>query len=183
MATTRSRSREGREAISVSTPRWCIAVRTAWTWPWWRDASPWNSVALGVSGSSRNTRRSRSTFAGGQWLRLARVRFLTFPPSRYPSRRRIAGGDPRLGTVAMYMPTQYGSSVPCVKLILARAYLFTCQHNPTWNPGNLLICRHFLGKRSGNFSLEVLVQHCSGRARAGAATASIRYVSRTLDRW
>ena len=38
-------------------------------------------------------------------LRLSRVRFLTLPCSRKLSRRRMAGGDKRFGTTAMYMPT------------------------------------------------------------------------------
>ena len=44
-----------------------------------------------------------SILAFGHFERLARVRFLTFPPTRHPSRRRMAGGEFRLGTVSMYM--------------------------------------------------------------------------------
>src|SRR5205823_2815235 len=43
--------------------------------------------------------------AGFQWERLARVRFFTLPFSRKDSRRRMAGGDLRLGMVEMYIPT------------------------------------------------------------------------------
>jgi hypothetical protein len=39
----------------------------------------------------------------------ARVRFLTLPFSRKASRRRMAGGELRLGMVAMYMPTRYNN--------------------------------------------------------------------------
>ena len=39
----------------------------------------------------------------GQSERLARVRLRVLLPSRQPSRRRIAGGELRLGTVSMYM--------------------------------------------------------------------------------
>src|ERR1017187_9586957 len=45
--------------------------------------------------------------AGGQWERLESVRLRTLPPRRKDSRRRIAGGQLRLGTVATYMPTLY----------------------------------------------------------------------------
>jgi hypothetical protein len=41
----------------------------------------------------------------GQGQILARMRFLTLPSSRKASRRRTAGGELRLGTMATYMPT------------------------------------------------------------------------------
>ena len=56
-----------------------------------------------TNGSFLSTRRRASTFAFGHLERLARVRFLTLPPSRQPSRSRMAGGELRLGTVSMYM--------------------------------------------------------------------------------
>jgi hypothetical protein len=64
--------------------------------------------------SSRNgavlrTARNASTLAGSQWLKLASVRFFTFPPSRKLSRKRIAGGEFWFGTVAMYVSTRLGS--------------------------------------------------------------------------
>ena len=66
-------------------------------------------MAKASSGATRvwflSTRRRASILAGGHLERLAMVRFLTFPPSRQPSRRRMAGGELRLGTVSMYMVT------------------------------------------------------------------------------
>src|ERR1700738_4168313 len=47
--------------------------------------------------------RKPSTSAVGHAERLARVRFLTRPPSRKLSRNRMAGGEPRLGTDSIYM--------------------------------------------------------------------------------
>ena len=41
----------------------------------------------------------------GSLERLARVRFLTRPLSRKDSRRRMAGGEERLGTLSIYMVT------------------------------------------------------------------------------
>src|SRR5450759_1517973 len=46
------------------------------------------------------TERRASTLAGGQWERLARVRLRTLPSRRKDSRRRMAGGELRLGTEA-----------------------------------------------------------------------------------
>ena len=43
----------------------------------------------------------------------ARVRLWTFLPSRRPSRRRMAGGELRLGTVSTYMGLYYHISISC----------------------------------------------------------------------
>src|SRR5436305_5212553 len=56
-------------------------------------------------GSSCSRRRKASIFSLGQSERLAKVRWLVFLPSRQPSRRRMAGGELRLGTTAIYMRT------------------------------------------------------------------------------
>ncbi len=53
-------------------------------------------------GASLSTRRRASTLAGGQWERLAKVRFRTLRPSRQPSHRRMASGEFRFGTVSIY---------------------------------------------------------------------------------
>ena len=55
------------------------------------------------SSQPSKTARRASTLAGGQWERLAMVRLWTLPFSRKLSRRRIAGGELRLGTTATYM--------------------------------------------------------------------------------
>src|SRR5437667_6740151 len=56
-------------------------------------------------GSSCSRRRKASIFSLGQSERLAKVRWRVFLPSRQPSRRRMAGGELRLGTTAIYMRT------------------------------------------------------------------------------
>src|SRR5579864_8420272 len=48
-------------------------------------------------------RRKISIFSPGQSERLARVRLWVLLPSRQASRRRMAGGELRLGTTSMYM--------------------------------------------------------------------------------
>ena len=58
-------------------------------------------------GSPRRPRRRAASWAGGQWVRWARVRLWTFPPCRWLSRHRIAGGEKRLGIVVIYMPSFY----------------------------------------------------------------------------
>ncbi len=60
-----------------------------------------------TGGSFRSRRRRVSVLLWGHFGRLASVRFLTFPPSRHPSRNRMAGGEFRLGTVSMYMGTAF----------------------------------------------------------------------------
>ena len=57
------------------------------------------------SKSPRSRRRRTSRRALGQEERLRRVRFLTLPFSRKDSRRRMAGGEVRLGISAMYITT------------------------------------------------------------------------------
>src|SRR6059058_2353853 len=56
-------------------------------------------------GSSCSRRRKASIFSLGQSERLAKVRWRVFLPSRQPSRRRMAGGELRIGTTAIYMRT------------------------------------------------------------------------------
>src|SRR5450759_1165389 len=71
------------------------------------------------------TERRASTLAGGQWERLARVRLRTLPSRRKDSRRRMAGGELRLGTEADHgcfarlhlhddVPVVQGGSTPVV---------------------------------------------------------------------
>src|ERR1700716_2209044 len=50
----------------------------------------------------------------GQSVRLARVRCLTLPSWRKDSRRRMHGGELRLGTVSIYMATQIPINT-CIK--------------------------------------------------------------------
>jgi hypothetical protein len=81
---------------------------TAATWP----CGQARRIANGGSPSGStvppcNSARIPSTSAGGQSLRLSRVRFLTLPPSRKLSRSRMAGGELRFGTASMYMAERY----------------------------------------------------------------------------
>src|SRR5882762_3439615 len=56
-----------------------------------------------TSFSPRNTRPRASIADSGRLLRLAMVRLMVFLPSRRDSRRRMAGGELRLGTRSIYM--------------------------------------------------------------------------------
>ena len=47
-----------------------------------------------------------SIISGGSLVMLAKVRFLTLPPSRYEWRIRIVGDDLRFGTTSMNMLTR-----------------------------------------------------------------------------
>src|SRR5215469_10931383 len=97
MASTKSRSRQGREESKVSRPSWRTASRRASTWPWgkvfWVASRAWGETRV----SSRSRRRKVSIFSGGQEERLAKVRWRVLLPSRQPSRRRIAGGGVAVG--------------------------------------------------------------------------------------
>ena len=73
--------------------------------PWGRERTMSKASSRPTSGSSLSSRRRVSIFPLGHLERLARVRFLTLPFSRQPSRRRMAGGEFRMGTVSMYMAT------------------------------------------------------------------------------
>jgi hypothetical protein len=54
--------------------------------------------------------------AAGQWDKFAMVRFLTLPSSRKDSRSRVAGGELRLGTTAIYMRHKYNTHGLYVKI-------------------------------------------------------------------
>src|ERR1035437_6748040 len=56
------------------------------------------------------TRRKSSTGEAGQEERLERVRLWTLEPMRTDSRRRMAGGELRLGTDSTYMGLLYDIS-------------------------------------------------------------------------
>src|SRR5262245_20350787 len=55
------------------------------------------------SNSPLRARRRASMRSGAQEVRLARVRVRTLSPSRKDSRKRMAGGELRLGTAVIYM--------------------------------------------------------------------------------
>ena len=107
MASTRLRRRDGVGSISSGMPSFSAVPSTAATCPCGRlrvisNASDRSHPAGGKPLSARS---SLSTLCPGQRDRLARVRVLTLPSSRKLSRNSTAGGDPRLGTLVMYMIT------------------------------------------------------------------------------
>ena len=69
----------------------------------------------------------------GQAERLARVRLTTRPPRREDSRRRMAGGELRLGTASTYMGIHYHIMYTICKLIM----LYTWVHRRGVKEGNL----------------------------------------------
>src|SRR6266478_371409 len=103
MASTKSRSRQCLAEIMESRPSLRMARRRASTWPWGKVFCVASRSWGETRGSSRSKRRKVSIFSGGQSERLAKVRLRVLSPSRQPSRRRMAGGELRLGTVSMYM--------------------------------------------------------------------------------
>ncbi len=109
IATTRARAVEGARAINRSSSNRRTLPSTAATCPCGQLRTISSAVvARGAAGAPtrpRRTSRKASTRSRDQPLRFASVRFLTWPCSRKLSRRRIAGGEERLGIVAMYMPT------------------------------------------------------------------------------
>jgi len=102
-ASTRSRSRDRFAAMIVSSFSRRIICRTASMWPCGTERSTVNRASGGTNGSSRKTRRSRSTFCAGHCDKFASVRLRVIRPSRQLSRNKMAGGDPRFGTVSTNM--------------------------------------------------------------------------------
>ena len=105
IASTRSRCGDCAGSMSRSRRSVRSVPSTAATWPWGRERTMSKASSRPTSGSSLSSRRRESIFPLGHLERLARVRFLTLPFSRQPSRRRMAGGEFRMGTVSMYMAT------------------------------------------------------------------------------
>src|SRR5580700_714014 len=106
-ASTRLQTSGSSPSSSVMCSR-VIAPRVATTWPWGSERemlkpskSPRRTTSTGPS--DFRTARNASTLSIGQSDRFATVRLVIFPPARDDSRRRIAGGELRLGTTSMYM--------------------------------------------------------------------------------
>jgi hypothetical protein len=94
--------------MSVSSFSLRSVPSTAATCPWERERSISKlSSNRSTAVPPRNKMRRPSTIEVGHWLRLATVRLRTLLPSRYDSRKRMAGGELRLGTMSMYMATDY----------------------------------------------------------------------------
>src|SRR2546428_7629696 len=58
----------------------------------------------------------------------------------------MAGGEPRFGTTAIYMPTLLLQTSASVKLKEAHISLVTCQHSASEDLNNVLISRDFSGQ-------------------------------------
>src|SRR5712691_7526663 len=127
--------------------------------------------------SPRRTLRRASIRWAGQCERLARVLVLTRLPSRTLSRRRTAGGEPRLGTVAIYMRVNHTfQSVP-VKVNLSN----TCLHNagqPSAKRG-----KHgpYMPFSCGNFGLERTIRWPQEAAEVGDPCGTLNCLHRSLQ--
>ena len=84
----------------------------------------------GPSLSPFSTRRIISARSIGNADRLAMVRFLTRPPSRILSRRRIAGGERRFGTMSIYVDAMYANRLTA-EVSHSAAYMGTCKRSHT----------------------------------------------------
>ena len=82
IAVTRSRCRDGAGSISPSSPSSRTVPSTAATCPCGRLRLISNAPSSPAGGRPFSARDSASTLASGQDDKLARVRFLTLPPSR-----------------------------------------------------------------------------------------------------
>ena len=84
-----------------------MVVMTASTLPWAGEPSVMISKSSSVetSCSPLRTRRMASTWFIGSFEMLPSVRLRTFLPSRKDSRSRMAGFEPRLGTISTCMAT------------------------------------------------------------------------------
>src|ERR1035437_7433505 len=82
------------------------------------------------------TRRKSSTGEAGQEERLERVRLWTLEPMRTDSRRRMAGGELRLGTDSTYMGLLY-------KNYICQTRCYTFLHGYIMQPEKIEIYRAF----------------------------------------
>ncbi len=82
MASASSRSRQGLEAINEASPRRCIAIATACTWPCGRERVISKACDRGTKVSPCSERRMISISGSGRCEMLPSVSFLTVPPSR-----------------------------------------------------------------------------------------------------
>ena len=88
MAITRSRRREGLEAMSSSTPSLRIIVSTASTWPWGHERVMRKVSAAGTNVSPLRERLMISMRLSGRWERLPRVSCVTVFPLRMDRRSK-----------------------------------------------------------------------------------------------
>src|SRR3990172_8274521 len=90
----------------------------------------------------------------------------------------MAGGEDRLGTMAMYMPTVY-QAIPIYALSLRTS---TCQHSATENRSFPCFLNYFGLRTGGNFSLNpkpILDSNRSGPGRFAHEIHGLRASVRT----
>src|SRR5262249_62390699 len=102
-----------------------LVPSTGAAWPCGRERVMSNAEAAAVGVSPLRTCRKASICVAGQCERLAMVRLRTLPCSRKLSRRRMAGGELRLGTTATYMSTRWHK----LYLMSSIKSHITCLHN------------------------------------------------------
>src|SRR6266849_4300179 len=92
----------------------------------------------------------------------------------------MAGGEPRFGTTAIYMPTLLLQTSASVKLKEAHISLVTCQHSTSADLNNVLISRDLSGQPKREFQARAMrrVQLQGGargpHARRTLCTLSVR---------
>src|SRR6266849_10698063 len=69
----------------------------------------------------------------------------------------MAGGEPRFGTTAIYMPTLLLQTSASVKLKEAHISLVTCQHSASEDLNNVLISRDFSGQPKRELQVSVMI--------------------------
>src|SRR2546427_804875 len=95
----------------------------------------------------------------------------------------MAGGEPRFGTTAIYMPTLLLQTSDSVKLKEAHISLVTCQHSASEDLNNVLISRDFSGqpKRELQLSLRLPASGLERPMRRGGVDyAGLRRLPRRL---
>ena len=103
-ATASSRMRSARRPSIRTMPSDRNVPSTATTWPWGRARRMVTAASSdGNTTPPARAARMASTRAGGIFERLARVLLRMRLPSRQASRRRMAGGEERLGMISMLM--------------------------------------------------------------------------------
>src|SRR5712692_869032 len=86
----------------------------------------------------------------------------------------MAGGEPRFGTTAIYMPTLLLQTSDSVKTKEAHISLVTCQHSASEDLNNVLISRDFSGQPKRELQLR--------RTRARQSRSSAGFAD-AIDSW
>src|SRR5213593_3711724 len=104
----------------------------------------------------------------------------------------MAGGEPRFGTTAIYMPTLLLQQSDSVKQKYAHTSLVTCQHSASEDLNNVLISRDFSGQlkrelqvnadyapQIGEATLDLALELLHAQRQAGLG--SRRFLQRVAD--